>query len=62
LETAVWGQFKNKIAKECMYYGGIVGTHAALSGNAAGDVRARWLGLYKSWDGVDFKYKNCWSF
>jgi hypothetical protein len=62
LETAVWGQFKNKITKECMYYGGIVRTHAPLSGDAAGDVCARWLGLYKSRDGVDFKYENCWEF
>jgi hypothetical protein len=60
--TAVWGQFKSKIAKEFMVYGGIFATHPALSSDAAGDVRARWLAIYKSREGSDFKYENCWEF
>jgi hypothetical protein len=60
--TAVWGQFKSKIAKECMVYAGIVATHLPLSGDAAGDLRLRWLAVYKSREGGDFKYENCWDF
>jgi hypothetical protein len=64
--TAVWGQFKGKIAKECMAYGNIVATHPALSGEETeSDNRARWMYLYKTSrrdDGADFKYENCWEF
>jgi hypothetical protein len=60
---ALWGQFNNKIAKECMAYGDIVATHPALPDEAESDSRARWMYLYKSRDdGTDFKYENCWEF
>jgi hypothetical protein len=57
LATAVWGQFKTKITNDCMAYGGIIAMHPALLGDV--DTRARWLPLYKSREGSDFKYENC---
>jgi hypothetical protein len=60
--SAAWTQFKTKIAKECMHYGGIVTANALLLGDTEADSRDRCLSLYKMRDGTPFKFLNCWEF
>jgi hypothetical protein len=62
LSTAVWTQFKTKIAKECMVHGGIVTTNPLLFGDSEADSCNFCLSLYKKRDGTPFKFLNCWEF